>query len=305
MERGCSMADETFYKKMLENLYDGVYFVDVNRKITFWNKGGAERISGFPASQVVGSHCYNNILNHIDLEGHRLCHNGCPLHATIVDGGETRETEVFLHHKDGYRVPVFVRTMPYYENNEIIGAVEIFVDNSERLEIINHMKKLESLAMTDELSGLPNRRYAKEYLSSKLNEYKALGIEFGIAFLDIDDFKRINDKYGHDIGDEVIKMISRTCTNALRKTDLMARWGGGEEFIMIFVGVDPMELGIVSEKMRFLIEHSVTRSGAEGGIKPTVSIGGATMVTELDDSDSIVNRADATCIKARFRVRTK
>lgn len=289
------MAEETFYKRMLDNLYDGVYFVDIDRKISFWNKG-AERITGFISEEVLGSHCYNNILNHIDIEGNRLCYNGCPLHKTIVDG-ELRESEVFLHHKDGHRVPVFVRTMPYYEDDKIIGAVEIFVDNSERLEIMNQVKKLEILAMKDELSGLPNRRYGQEFIASKMNEFKNLGIDFGIAFLDIDNFKHVNDTYGHDIGDEVIKMIANTCTASLRKWDMMIRWGG-EEFVIVFVGILPDQLEMVAEKVRFLIGSSALRKdGYE--VKPTVSIG-ATMARSLDTSTAIVNRADSLMYQSKI-----
>lgn len=288
------MVEETFYKKMLENLYDGVYFVDTDRKISFWNKG-AERISGFSSEEVVGSHCYNNILNHIDNEGKALCRDGCPLHATIADG-QSRETEVYLHHKEGHRVPVFVRTVPFYEGGKIIGAVEIFVDNTNRLETLSHLQKLKSLAMTDDLSGLPNRRYASEYLQSKMNEFRSLGVPFGLAFLDIDNFKKVNDVYGHSVGDEVIQLVARTSMNSLRKSDLMARWGG-EEFIAIFIGIDEDELAIVSEKLRYLIENSMLRS-SENVIKATVSIG-ATMARELDSVDDIINRADALMYQSK------
>lgn len=290
------MSREDFYRKMIDNLHDGVYFVDLDRKISFWNKG-AERISGFTSEEVVGSHCYNNILNHIDDEGTHLCHNGCPLHSTIVDG-EIRETEVYLHHKGGYRVPVFVRTMPYVEEGKIIGAVELFVDNTERMETLSHIKKLEGLAMTDELSGLPNRRYTKEYISSKINEFERLGIPFGVAFMDIDDFKHINDTYGHDVGDQVIRMLSDTCMNSLRKSDLLSRWGG-EEFVAIFVGIDEQELGTVTEKLRFLIENSRLRDASKNNIRATVSIG-ASMVRNGDTQDTLIDRADGLMYQSKI-----
>jgi PAS domain S-box-containing protein len=81
------------YAKIVENLYDGLYFVDRNRTITYWNKA-AERISGFSSDEVIGKSCAEHILNHVDDEGYVLCTGICPLAATIVDG-KFRETEVY------------------------------------------------------------------------------------------------------------------------------------------------------------------------------------------------------------------
>lgn len=72
------------YKEILQCIKEGVYFVDTNRKITFWNDY-AEEITGFSASEVLDSHCYDNILNHVDDAGTHLCIEGCPLHNTIED----------------------------------------------------------------------------------------------------------------------------------------------------------------------------------------------------------------------------
>lgn len=99
------------YLSILENLNDGVYYVDNDRKITYWNKS-AERITGYTAEEVVGSFCYDNILQHIDEKGTQLCKNGCPLSLTISDGN-IRDINVCLHHKDGYRVPIYVRSIPH------------------------------------------------------------------------------------------------------------------------------------------------------------------------------------------------
>lgn len=117
---------DRFYKTILDNLFDGVYFVDSERRITYWNKG-AERISGFFEAEVLNLACYDNILNHVDETGKRLCLDGCPL-AEVLKDGIPRQAEVFLRHKAGHRVPVAVRITPVYEGNTIVGAVEIFSD---------------------------------------------------------------------------------------------------------------------------------------------------------------------------------
>ena len=119
------------FKTVIENLYEGVFFVDKTRKLTYWNSG-AERISGYTAKQILGKQCTNNILSHIDYCGNRLCSKGCPIYDTILDSKE-RTTELFLHYKNGHRVPVLVKSIPYFEDGKLVGAIQIFLDNSEKL----------------------------------------------------------------------------------------------------------------------------------------------------------------------------
>ena len=276
-----------FYKKIIDNFYEGVYFVDNDRKIIFWNLG-AERITGFSEKEVLGSHCHDNILNHVDEDGNKLCLDGCPLEKSIKDG-RPRETSLFLHHKEGHRVKIFVRTRPLIEDDEIIGAVEVFVNDSEKANLILDMQKLKKLAMYDQLTELPNRRYINSQLESEMNKYQKLDIPFGVAFIDIDNFKRFNDEYGHDMGDRVLQTLSKTFDSGVRKGDLVGRWGG-EEFIIVFPGINIEDLEVVAEKVRMLVENSVIREGDED-ISVTVSIG-ATLVNSGDNIDSLIKRAD-------------
>ena len=97
-------SDGNLHKTIVENLADGVYLVEPDRKITYWNRG-AELISGHKATEVVGRHCYDNILGHVDAEGRSLCHSACPLALTMADG-EAREALIWLKHADGHRKPV-------------------------------------------------------------------------------------------------------------------------------------------------------------------------------------------------------
>lgn len=295
------MEKESFYKNMLENLYEGVYFVDTERKITFWNKG-AERITGFSAEEVTNKFCYNNILNHIDEEGVELCRNGCPLQRTVEDG-MTRETKVYLHHKGGHRVPVVVRAIPIKdEEGRIIGAVEAFSDNSKEDGFSKKIEELETLALRDQLTGLPNRRYTDSFITSKVNEFFSLGIPFGICFIDIDKFKNFNDAYGHDVGDEVLKMVAKTYGHVVRSNDLIGRWGG-EEFIGVFSGVDAESLSSVCEKLRTLIEKSSINNRGET-LKVTISIG-ATLFKLEDSAETAIKRADELLYQSKENGRNR
>ena len=90
----------------MSRLDSGVYFVDPDRKITFWNKAAA-LLTGYSDERVLGSRCSENLLRHITADGVELCLHGCPLAGTIADG-KVRQTEVYMHHRDGHRLPITV-----------------------------------------------------------------------------------------------------------------------------------------------------------------------------------------------------
>jgi PAS domain S-box-containing protein len=103
-------TDSNFYKVLLDHMSDGVYFVDLNRRIQYWNEG-AYRLTGYKAEELVGRSCQDDTLCHVDGTGRRLCLDGCPLQASMKDGSP-HEAHVFLRHKQGRRVPVAVRVQP-------------------------------------------------------------------------------------------------------------------------------------------------------------------------------------------------
>ena len=275
-------------EKLLDSLFDGVYFVDVNRRITFWNKA-AERITGYSKSEAVGTYCSNNLLKHIDSAGCELCLNGCPLAATIRDG-KTRESSVYLHHALGHRVPVSVRTSPVRnDDGEIIGAVEIFSDNSSSLQIMHEYERLKQDVYLDPLTGVGNRRYGEMTLSTRMYDSRNHAIPFGVLFMDIDHFKNFNDNYGHKTGDDALKMVANSISYSLRKMDAVSRWGG-EEFVVILPGATWVVVKSVAERIRVVVENSFIMAGDEK-IHVTVSIG-ATMSRADDTVEAIVDRAD-------------
>ncbi|MHC1698916.1 MAG: diguanylate cyclase [Geobacteraceae bacterium] len=288
--------NDEFYKSLLDNLYDGVYFLDRERSIHYWNKG-AERITGYARSEVEGSQCWNNILMHVDSEGKSLCDGRCPARNTM-ESGMPAEAEVFLHHKNGHRIPVSVKVTPIHDAaGAVIGAVEIFRDNSEKLASLSLIEELEEKAFQDALTSLPNRRYLDRFLMAKLDETSRYDWKFGLIFLDIDHFKTINDTYGHDVGDEALKVLARTLIHSSRSFDIVGRWGG-EEFVIAVVNVDPEKLLQIAERYRRMIESSSVTAG-DISFGMTVSLG-ATLVCEGDTLDSLVKRADGLMYQSKL-----
>ncbi len=286
--------DDSFYKTLLDNLHDGVYFVDRNRTITYWNKG-AERITGYKATEVVGKSCSDNILVHVDKDGHSLCTTICPLKNVMNDGRERNE-ELFLHHKDGHRVPITIRVIPIYDDQgEMIGGVETFTDNTPAAVALERLAELERLAYVDAVTGLANRRYAEITLNARIEELQRYGWHFGVLFIDIDRFKDINDKYGHDLGDEVLKIVARTLQNSVRSFDVVCRWGG-EEYVVVIANVEGDELIATANRCRLLVEQSDIP--AIQGLRVTISIGAAVASSE-DTVDSIIRRSDMLMYRSK------
>ncbi len=285
---------------LLNDLHEGIYLVDKNRGITFWNQGAA-RITGFSAQEMLGRYCYDNLLNHVDEQGTQLCIAGCPLQKTLKDGAP-RSAQVYLHHKNGHRLRVDIKVRPLFAGGEIVGASEVFssADFSDCSDL--SMKELERLALFDQLTQLPNRRYIDSFLENQIRDFQTLGIPFGVLMLDLDYFKRINDAYGHGAGDAVLKMIAGTFQSAMRKNDFIGRWGG-EEFVAVLRGVTHLELRVIAEKVcRLAAQSGLTRG--ENLLQVTVSIG-ATMVLPTDNSFTLVQRADEALYRSKNEGRNR
>ena len=289
------------YEEILDNMADGLYFTDLNRVITYWNHG-AERISGFGAHEVVGRSCAESILTHVDMDGNYLCDSMCPLYATILDG-EPREAEVYLHHKDGHRVPVAVRVTQLRDNSgEVIGGVELFTDMSSQEAHRMRVKELERMALLDQLTQLANRAYLEEELAKRLEDYEDKQVPFGLLFMDIDFFKKFNDTYGHDVGDEVLKFVANTLTTNARPFDVYGRWGG-EEFLGVIRNIEASDLEEIGNRMRTNIGASYLLSGDER-LSVNISVG-ATVIKPGDTVDDLVKRADTLLYQSKENGRNR
>ena len=278
----------TPFKHVVDSLPDGVYITDRERRITYWNHA-AEELSGYSAQEVLGNRCSDNFLMHVDDSGCLLCQGDCPLSRTLEDGLPHR-ADLYLHHKSGHRVPVEVRVRPIWGGNgEVVGAVEVFSDNSRQRAVRERAKDLAKFAFLDPASQVGNRSYLEQQLSQHLDQFVTYGTPFGIMLADLDEFKNVNDTYGHAAGDVVLVTIAKTMSNCLRASDVVGRWGG-DEFLAVLPGITRQFLANVSEKLRKLVcQSAVPVSGAE--IRVTISVGAA-MVASGDSPESLMKRAD-------------
>ena len=273
------------YKKLLDSMSDGVYFADEDCRIIYWNKG-AEQISGFNGKEVVGTICHDGILMHVDKDGDPIC----PL-LDALQTGKKQVAEAYLRHKKGHRVPILIYAVPVDDNHgRCIGAIETFSDNSNRLTQEERISRLESLSRVDSLTNLPNRRHLDILINSGIERARRYNWQFGVIFMDIDDFKNVNDAFGHEAGDQALKMVAENLINNSRAGDVAGRWGG-EEFVIICDNITISALKELAERYRIVIERSWIPMGSED-IHVTVSLGCA-VVESGDTPKSLLLRADS------------
>lgn len=290
------LEDAGMLRLMLDNIMDGVYFTDRTRTIQYWNRA-AERISGFAAWDVVGRRCADNILMHVDSEGKCLCTSPtCPL-VKCLKGEVNYVEKVYLHHKDGHRVPVRICAAPIRnKEGEIIGGLETFYDVSTEMAALQELDSLKEAALLCSLTGVGNRRYCEQILETQLQTLVPGGPSLGVLFIDVDNFKSFNDTLGHNVGDVVLKMVARTLSRDMRGFDFLGRWGG-EEFLAVLPRMLPIRLEETANRLRKLVEVS-SADVSHGKLAVTVSIG-ATMAKLGETPETLTARADSLMYRSK------
>ena len=286
MRYGGGTVDKEFFLDLLDQMSDGVYFVTVDRRITYWN-GGAERMTGYSAEEVVGRSCADGILRHVNDAGRQLCVQGCPLQAVMKDG-KPREANIYLNHKNGHRVPVMVRGHALRNSDgEIVGSVEVFSNREVSPYAGTRLERTDN--SLDFVTGLCSRRFGELHLQTLMKAVSEHATSLGVLFVDADHFKDINDTFGHKTGDAVLRMVSQSLANGLRRGDIPVRWGG-EEFLALLPGIDEAGLAAVAERVRMLVQNSWIQEG-ETQVRVTVSVG-ATMAVPSESPGNLADRAD-------------
>ncbi len=165
-------------------------------------------------------------------------------------------------------------------------------------ENIRMRRRFEKDAMLDVLTGLKNRRWVEVQLPRLLARHTLSDLPLSVILFDVDYFKKYNDRYGHDAGDDVLSAVARMAVDSLRPTDLCARYGG-EEFIILLAGV-PMEFAwIVAERVRKTISETKVIT-TDGRVLPPVTISlGIAQAEPGDETGTLLKKADSAMYQAK------
>lgn len=175
------------------------------------------------------------------------------------------------------------------------GLEEKIKERTQDLETTN--EKLEKISTTDELTGLPNRRFVMRELQHLIDHWERYGTVFSILFIDLDKFKAVNDTYGHEAGDQVLKWVSDYISRHIRKNDLLCRLGG-DEFIIISPHCNSKDLVLMAEKLITRIAR-LTDDEKPTYWSPFFSTGVVEMSDNITSVSDLLIKADAAMYECK------
>ncbi len=178
------------------------------------------------------------------------------------------------------------------QGEKAVAVINVNITSRKRLEF-----ELKKMAETDQLTGVYNRRYFIEHIDRQFKHFQRYGENVSLMMFDIDFFKKVNDTYGHLVGDEVLKFFARTAAKSFREADVFARYGG-EEFVALMPDTDENGAYRMAERIRATIERSELNIKGKK-IKFTVSGGIASMRKEDHSFNDALNRSDEALYKAK------
>jgi diguanylate cyclase (GGDEF)-like protein len=181
--------------------------------------------------------------------------------------------------------------IPYWNMSTRLGMFLIVSMILSRLRAANANERM--LARIDPMTGVYNARYFKELVTKEISRAKRFSEAFSFAYLDVDNFKNVNDTLGHEQGDELLKTLTKVIKDNIRDIDIIARFGG-DEFGILFPRTDSAQSLIVMNKI-----YSVFRQNISAKWKVTLSAGVLTYLTPPGNMDEMVRAADTLMYKAK------
>ena len=277
------------FRSVVDAAYDAIITIDQEHNITLFNRA-AENLFGYDSSEVIG-----RPLEQLLPEQQRKHHSTYvrQFARSPVRSRQMNERNL-IHgrHRDGTLVPVEI-AISKINVGGIIEFTAVVRDIEDRVRLMNLLQKQ---AETDQLTGLPNRRALFDVVGAILKSTEKLSV----LMLDIDHFKVVNDTYGHDAGDEVLRVLAKVGMAVCRKMDVFARWGG-EEFVVALPGAEVEQARVIADKLRTKYEtQDFAHTWHSGQAIPfTVSIGVTERRPNEHDFEAIVKRADEALYKAK------
>jgi diguanylate cyclase (GGDEF)-like protein/PAS domain S-box-containing protein len=235
LQAGRKRAEETLRRReadlrlLLTSVAEGIYGVDMQGCCTFINPPALRLLGYQQESELLGKQLHD-LIHHTHTDGKHYPAAECRLDHCLRSHEEIHVDDELFWRKDGSSFPVDYWSRPVRQDGEVIGAVVTFLDITERKAA---EEEIQHLAFYDPLTSLPNRRLLMDRLQHTFASSARSGREGALLFIDLDNFKDINDTLGHDIGDLLLQQTAQRLESCLREVDTVARLGGDEFVVML------------------------------------------------------------------------
>ncbi len=287
------VRQQKFQKAILEHIQDGIVACNARGRLITYNRASRE-IHGCDLAQVPQEEWSNFYqLYHADGET-PLKMDEIPLvHA--FQGRDVHNQEMVVQSRNGDKRELRVNGQAMYDNDgSKLGAV---VSLHDITDLNKARKKLHYLAYHDDLTGLANRRLFHDLLKQDISRAERNREKTAVLFLDLDNFKQINDRYGHQAGDKLLIELAATLHHRLRDSDILCRWGG-DEFVIALPEIADSEMACrVAKKICRVVQGDVADQYKVCGL--TMSIGVAVYPDNGTSPDNLIRQADMAMYLAK------
>ena len=285
---------ELFYQELLHGLHDAVFFLDCHGQVLEWSRG-ATQMTGIVSSAIEQRHWLPSLVDLRDASGRSIADEACPITAAVAAGLPLRERMVLMG-RGSELIDVETLVLPVGPGQgQYLGATVIFRDATNQATLEQRVRHLHERATRDPLTNVANRAEFDRFHRECVTHHLKQSVPCSLIICDIDRFKNINDKYGHQAGDQAIVSLAAILVRSCRSGDLVARYGG-EEFVIVCGQCGITEATELAEKIRTQLSKTTLRE--LGGQSITASFG-VTEVQPGDTPETMLRRADRGLLQAK------
>lgn len=271
---------------LLNSTAEAIYGIDLEGNCSFANPACA-RLLGYPDVDSFIGRNMHRLIHYAWPDGEPMPIGDCNIFKAFREGKRVHVVDEVLWKADGTGFPVEYWSYPQVQEGKVTGAVVTFIDISERLkaeETIRHM------ATHDTLTDLPTLRLYRDRLTMAMRRARRNGFSVAVMFLDLDGFKSVNDTYGHDAGDAVLREVADRLGRVVRDTDTVAR-AGGDEFVLVVTELQSREnAAAVAAKAIEALGQPINVN--DRLVLVGASVGIALFPADGSDVDGLIKRAD-------------
>ena len=275
---------------LYENAPCGYHSLDKSGRVVKMNRTELAWL-GYSAKEVIGHIDYRELITPETREEFEKAFQN-------VKDNQPGSAECSLLTRDGKQLHVMIQGSAYTRNGRFVHSRAMVFDLTERKQL---EEKLRAQAMTDPLTGVFNRRYLQAQATIEISRARRQNHPIALIAIDIDHFKHINDEYGHDVGDEILKNFTQIVSDQLRQEDLLCRVGG-EEFAVLLPNTAIEQAQQVAERIRASIEEATTTveyEGSQQALNITASLGVTSVRDQEKSLKSALKRADIGLYEAK------